>query len=210
MIFPVFWNFLSHNGLINLRIRGKHDTCEHLHYYGSEIQMMAVNAKNKPATLMRRQFCTFRIDNRLYGIDILDVKEINPVPRVVHIYHAPPEVTGFINVRGQIYLLLDLRLMLGCEGSPRNGSEKIILFKTKVGEHFGILVDTIEDMVSVTENEIEQQFEDNHEFSDADDLKGGALAEGVCSLEKELLVVIKAIRLLPMIDRCLDLYMHQQ
>jgi purine-binding chemotaxis protein CheW len=172
--------------------------------------MMAGNAKNKPAALMRRQFCTFRIDNRLYGIDILDVKEINPVPRVVHIYHAPPEVTGLINVRGQIYLLLDLRLMLGCEGSSRNGSEKIILFKSKVGEHFGILVDTIEDMVSVYENEIEQQFEDNYECSDADDLKGDVLAEGVCSLEKELLVIIKANRLLPMIDRCLDLFMCQQ
>ncbi len=171
---------------------------------------MAVNAKNKLVAAIQRQFCTFRIDNRLYGIDILKVKEINPVARAVHIYHAPPEVTGFINVRGQIYLLVDLRLLLGYEVGSRKGSEKIVLFKSKVGEHFGILVDTIEDMVSVNEDEIEQQFEDNHELSDVDDLKGGILVEGVCSLEKELLVVIKANRLLPMIDRCIDLHLHQQ
>ena len=141
------------------------------------------------------------MDTRLYGIDILDVKEINPMLKAVPIYHAPAEVTGFINVRGQIYLLLDLRLILGCEAGTDDGAGKIILFKTTVGEHFGILVDAIEDMVNVDEEDIEQQHEDEHKSSEADSSQSGCIREGVCTLEKELLVIIKANRLLPIIDQ---------
>lgn len=170
---------------------------------------MAVNIEKNVASVSR-QFCTFRIDTRLYGIDIMDVKEINPMLKAVPVHHAPAEITGFINVRGQIFLLLDLRLMLGCEASAGDGSNKIILFKAAVGEHFGILVDSIEDMVTVSEEEIEQQHKNEQEFSDADTARSASLREGVCTLKKELLVILKAKRLLPIIDRCIDRQKHRE
>lgn len=165
---------------------------------------MAVNSEKSLTASISRQYCTFRIDTRLYGIDILDVKEINPMLKAVPIYHAPAEVTGFINVRGQIYLLLDLRLMLGFEANDDDSAGKVILFKTTVGEHFGILVDSIEDMVSVNEEDIEQQHEDDHESGETDSPQSGSIREGVCTLEKELLVIIKANQLLPIIDHSIE------
>ena len=163
---------------------------------------MAKSIHNKAAASIR-QFCSFRIDKRLYGVDILDVKEINPRMEAVPIYHAPPEVTGFINVRGSIYLLLDLRLMLGCEKGADESNGKVILFKSSVGEHFGILVDSIEDMVSIAEKDIEQQHEDEHKSSKDDGHQSSSMREGVCTLEKELLVLIKARQLLSVIDKCI-------
>ena len=140
---------------------------------------MALNIEKKLTAAITRQYCTFRIDTRLYGIDILDVKEINPMLKAVPIYHAPAEVTGFINVRGQIYLLLDLRLMLGCEANADDSAGKVILFKTTVGEHFGILVDAIEDMVSVNEEDIEQQHENEPKLSETDRPQIVSIREGV-------------------------------
>lgn len=165
---------------------------------------MTVDSRCDTVATVTRQFCTFRIDSHLYGVDILDVKEINPVVEPIHIHHAPPEVIGFINIRGQIYLLLDLRLLLGFEPSTTDGASKVILFKSTVGEHFGILVDAIEDILSVNEDEIESQHKEEHKFSDDIRNKTGYLREGVCKLDKELLVLIKAKRLLPIIDQIMN------
>ena len=59
------------------------------------------------------RFCTFRLSDRLYGVNINDVKEINTEISYTPIFHATEEIKGYINIRGQIYLLLDLRKIFG-------------------------------------------------------------------------------------------------
>ena len=61
----------------------------------------------------QRVFCTFRLDGHLYGVDVLDVKEVTTATTATPISHAPDEVMGLVNIRGQIYLALDLRRLLG-------------------------------------------------------------------------------------------------
>ena len=156
-------------------------------------------------TTTNRQFCTFRIDDRLYGIDILDVKEIKTIPDTVPVHHSPSKILGIVNLRGRIYLLLNLCLMLGRERkAPGSEEERIVVLKSSVGEHFAVLVDTIEDVVSVGEESIECC-----NTGEADATSRGAsihtsLCDEVCTLETELLVLIKADRLLSMVDRTLS------
>ncbi len=143
-----------------------------------------------------RQFCTFRISGRLYGVDILDVKEINQNVDFTPIFHAPKEIKGNINIRGQIYLLLDLCLILGFETKAVDEMSRVVLFKSTVGDAFGVLVDSIDDIVAVDEKQIENRRKQDRELPEGAERRGIDIGEGVCKLEDELLVIVNSRSLL--------------
>jgi len=146
--------------------------------------------------MLKRQFCTFWIAERLFGTDILDVKEINPEIDFTPIFHAPSEVRGYVNIRGQIHLILDLRLLLGFEKKMLDEDSRVVLFKPRVGESFGVLVDSIGDVVEVDESRIEdhRKEKDKHSKNKTRDIS--ELWSGVCKLEKGLLVILNSRNLL--------------
>jgi len=151
----------------------------------------------------KRQFCTFIIYNRLFGVDILHVKEINPQVNCVPIFHAPPEVRGYINIRGQIYLILDLQTILGFEpGSIPETTEnqRIILFKSTIDEPFGILVDRISDVVTIEIDKIENRRSESDGSEQAPpnriERRSVDLSEGIAKLDNQLLVILNPHTLL--------------
>ncbi len=107
--------------------------------------------------IVKRQFCTFWLANRLFGVDIIDVKEISQEMTFTPIYHAPKEVEGYVNIRGQIHLVINLRTLLGLERNQLTQNSCVILFKQSVGEPFGVLVDNIGDIVEVSNDQIEER-----------------------------------------------------
>ena len=153
----------------------------------------------KEAETPIRQFCTFRINGRLYGIDIQDVKEVCPEAGFTPIFHAPQAVKGYINIRGRIYLLLDLWRILGLGDKPMDGASRIILLKPEVGENFGILVDTIADIETVAGDQIENRRKQDRELPEGSERRGIDIALGICKMEKELLVILNARNLLGLV-----------
>ena len=154
------------------------------------------------ATDTKQQFCTFGVAGRLYGVDILHVKEINSQTEFTPVFHAPPEVRGYVNIRGQVHLILDLRLLLGFESTEANEASRVVLFKSEVGESFGVLVDSIGDVVEVDVDQIEDR-PDAAQLTQGDSEQVSlhvALIEGVCWLKGELLVVLNATRFLNVIE----------
>ncbi len=139
----------------------------------------------------RRQFCSFRIADHLFGVDILDVREIKDEVSLTIVHHAPREVRGFVNIRGHVYLILDLRLLLGFDSRPVDEMSRVILFKEKVGESFGVLVDHIGDMVEVDENDIENRQPDEA-ISPRITRRRADLIKGICKLRDELLIILNA------------------
>ena len=160
---------------------------------------MQVAQKNEAVESQKRQFCTFRIFGRLYGVDILDVKEINREIDITPIFHAPKEVKGYVNIRGKIYLLLDLRLILGFENKAVDDANRIVLFKPEAGEAFGVLADSIDDIVTIEEKQIENRRKKDQDVSDGTERRSVDIGEGVCRLENELLVILNARNLLKVI-----------
>ena len=141
----------------------------------------------------QQQFCSFRLAGRLYGVDILDVKEINPETVFTPIFHAPEEVRGYVNIRGQINLVLDLRRLLGFDPRPIDQDSRIVLFKPHVGENYGVLVDQVGDVVSVSQDRIEDRRADSQGVPEGRERRNELrAARGVCKLEKELLVILDA------------------
>ena len=147
------------------------------------------------------QMCTFRMANRLFGVNILDVKEVNENTNVTPIYHAPSDICGYINIRGQILLVVNLRETFGFDQGHKMGvgsASKVVVFKHSVDEPFGILVDEVCDVVSVEQSRIvdrranEAVADSVKEFRRAKD----GIVMGVCPLERELLLVLNARHIL--------------
>jgi purine-binding chemotaxis protein CheW len=143
------------------------------------------------------QMCTFRMAHRLFGVNILDVKEVNENTNVTPIYHAPPDICGYINIRGQILLVVNLRETFGFDQGHKGSTTagKVVVFKPTVDEPFGILVDEVCDVVSVEQSHIVDRRA--NEATPSDSIKDFRRAKdgivlGVCPLDRELLLVLNA------------------
>jgi len=157
---------------------------------------MQATKKTKTDNLLLHRFCTFRLSGRLYGVNIEDVKEINTEINFTPIFHAPKEIRGYINIRGQIYLLLDPRTIFGFPDKEIDDTSRVVLFMPHVGEPCGILVDSIEDVVSVNDKMIENRRQNEKSVPEGIDRRAADVGEGVCKLQDELLIILNAERLL--------------
>ena len=150
-----------------------------------------------------RLFCTFRVDGRLYGVDILDVKEVTAETTYTRVAHAPDEVLGLVNIRGHIYLALDLRRLLGVRTAELTGESRLVLFKPSVGSAFGVVVDQISEIRTVKSEDIEAFAKNDHENALAS-VRRVDLIDAVCKLNGELLVVLNPRRFLDVVEQKLS------
>ncbi len=150
-----------------------------------------------------RQFITFEIGSNFFGADIRDIKEINEDFFITPVFHAPEGVEGYVNLRGEIYLIINLRVSLGLE--IPGGTAKhpyILIFKERAGELFGIIVDSIGDVIDVDENQIELYSNASDDVNDNfQKLNKYNLVEGICKLPDRLMIALRATNLLSVLKR---------
>jgi purine-binding chemotaxis protein CheW len=100
-----------------------------------------------------KQYSTFFIGDRLFGIDVMQVQEVtNPLP-VTHIPLAPTFVKGLINLRGQLATTIELRKLFDLKDSPPQNSMNVVCRHD--GVLLSLLVDKIGDVVEVEEENFE-------------------------------------------------------
>ena len=147
-----------------------------------------------------RLFCTFRVNERLFGVDILDVKEVTAETTFTPVAHAPDEVLGLVNIRGHIYLALDLHRLLGLPATVVTGDSRLVLFKPSVGNAFGVVVDAISDVQTVDASRTESFARADHEAAVVSAGRADLL-DCICELDSELLVVLNPRRFLAVIEQ---------
>ncbi len=144
------------------------------------------------------QLCSFWLEGRLFGVDILDVKEIGDNVDITPISHAPASVLGYISIRGQIHLVMDLRHAFRFERSDFSPTPSVILFRASVDEPFGVLVDRVDDVVTIHTNQIEERRRKQRDAVSVDRRRAPPeVSLGVCRLERGLMVVLNARGILP-------------
>ena len=100
-------------------------------------------------------YCSFRIAGNLYGVNIKYVKEINQELNISKVPHAPSSIYGLVNIRGEVYLIFDLRNCFGFPPGSIGEKHRIILFKSVETELAGILVEEMGDAIRVSTSRIE-------------------------------------------------------
>jgi purine-binding chemotaxis protein CheW len=153
-----------------------------------------------------RTYCSFRLQNGLFGIDALAVKEITVLPTLTPIPHSPDAVRGYVNLRGQIVLVLDMNCLLQTGESSIGLETRLVVFRARLGDPFGILVDRIGDIVELSDEQIEKRGTDAFPRKGNGDSPQDALITGVGKLDNELLTLLDAGKLLPQIDAAIVQY----
>ncbi len=101
------------------------------------------------------ELSTFIVGTALCGIDILQIQEINKLMDKTEVPQAPEYVTGILNLRGQIVTIIDLGKKLGLGQTKTSQDSRNIIVSGKGGEHIGLFVKKISDVVTVNPQQIE-------------------------------------------------------
>ena len=171
--------------------------------------MLEENDKNVEAHISDDtiQFCTFRLSGRLFGLNILDVKEVNADKiNFTQVFHANRAIKGYMNLRGQMYLVIDMRPLFSFGETETTVTQdtRVLIFKNEVDENFGILVDKIGDVIPIKEENIVERRKEA-KVVDTDRRTSEQLTLGVSTLEKELMVILNARGILPALFKSKEL-----
>jgi purine-binding chemotaxis protein CheW len=110
---------------------------------------LAQSTLNDAVKTKTRQFATFIVDGRLYGIDVRKVQEVTRPLQVTIMRSAPPCIKGLINLRGQIATAVGLRDLFSLSTDDSAGKMTVVCRVEDV--LLSLLVDKIGDVVEVTE-----------------------------------------------------------
>ncbi|WP_319585565.1 chemotaxis protein CheW [uncultured Desulfobulbus sp.] len=111
---------------------------------------------SEPSQLTKNiiELATFYVGNALCGMDILKVQEINKLMEMTKVPQAPDYMVGILNLRGQIVTIIDLGQKLGL-GNVEISNESRNIIINAPGEHVGLLVTKISDVVMADPDKIE-------------------------------------------------------
>lgn len=135
-----------------------------------------------------QQYCTFYINQQMFGIEVEVVQEIIRSQEVTRVPLAPSLVQGLINLRGQIVTAIDLRSLLSLPFESVERPHMNVIVRGEEGS-FSLLVDRIGDVLELDES-----------MSEAPPITlKGAVSEVInraYKLERELLLSLDVTRLL--------------
>jgi purine-binding chemotaxis protein CheW len=105
------------------------------------------------------KYLTFNLEEEVYAIPILKVKEIIGIMDITEVPGMPEFIKGVINLRGRIIPVLDLRVRLGIAAKEYNKRTCIIVVDLPEGKRsrvMGVIVDTVAEVVNILAAEIEK------------------------------------------------------
>ena len=139
-----------------------------------------------------RQFCTFEIDDHLLGVEVESVQEVIRHQEMTPVPLARPEISGLINLRGQIVTALDLRRRFGMPDRPEGELPMNVVLATDDGA-VSLLVDEIGDVLDVDDDSFERPPDTVSEAA-------RALIAGTYKLDDRLLLVLDTERVVAPLD----------
>jgi len=127
------------------------------------------------------KYVLFKINRNEYGIDIDKIVSIEKVASITRVPSVPNYIKGIINLRGDIIPVIDLRVPFEIEESEDTDDTRIIVMKTEYGD-VGFKVDSVSEVVTLTENEIEDVGNINEDLKMEYILGIGKIGESVITL----------------------------
>ena len=104
------------------------------------------------------QLVTFQLGDELYGVNIMDVKEIVRLQNVRVIPNAPYYVEGIINLRGEIIPIIDLhkRFRIQTVEKEEMDFEGGFIIINIDGNKIGIIIDKVARVVVVKAEDVKE------------------------------------------------------
>ncbi|HIV16167.1 MAG TPA: chemotaxis protein CheW [Candidatus Avisuccinivibrio pullicola] len=144
------------------------------------------NEAGKGEVMVR--WVTFQLDREIYGVNVMQVREVLRYSDIAPVPGAPAYVLGIINLRGNVVTVIDTRMRFGLPSAEITDNTRIMIIESEK-QVIGILVDSVAEVVDL-------------DTADIDDTPNVGTEEsakficGVCNRNNELLILIDLNKLL--------------
>lgn len=117
---------------------------------------MESQTKDKLGQIER--YIEFNLGTERYAVTLLQVLEVISIPQTTPVPNSPPYTLGVMNLRGKIISIIDIRKKLNIPPLEKNDEVAVIIIN--LGEtNIGIIVDSINRVLSVNESELDNAVE---------------------------------------------------
>jgi len=133
------------------------------------------------------QVVVFALGEIEFGIDIVQVREIDRLVPVTHVPHVPSFIEGVINLRGQLVPVIDLRARLGLRAKQRTRAARIIVAEIE-NRCMGMIVDRVCEVARIPLDRID----------DSERVLSGLAAEygGLARIDERVVILLAVRKLL--------------
>lgn len=134
------------------------------------------------------QWVTFRLEDEIYGINVMQVQEVLRMTDIAPVPGAPGFVLGIINLRGNVVTIIDLRRRIKLPPTVPTEHTRILIVETH-GLAIGLMVDSIAEVVNL-------QREDVDSAPSAGNDESKRYIQGVYSTDEELIILLELDKLI--------------
>ena len=109
----------------------------------------------KDKSVEERQYVIFNLNKEFYGIDIIHINTIIMMPEITAVPLAPDYLKGIISLRGHIIPVIDMHTRMNYGPENITKDTRIIVINLESGEQVGIIVDSVKEVMVISDKEIE-------------------------------------------------------
>lgn len=100
------------------------------------------------------QLVSFKLGSEEFGVDILDVQEINRMTEITKVPQVAEFVEGVINLRGRVTPIVDLRKRINMEVKDYDKDTRIVVVNIKENT-LGLIVDSVLEVLRIPVSSVE-------------------------------------------------------
>lgn len=136
------------------------------------------------------QWVTFRLDQEIYGVNVMQVQEVLRLTDIAPVPGAPDYVLGIINLRGNVVTVLDARKRFNLNAREPDDATRIVIIEVN-SQVIGMLVDSVAEVINLRSSQIEAS-----PNLGKDEGEHSKYIQGVFSRENDILILIDLNKLL--------------
>lgn len=134
------------------------------------------------------QFVVFSLGKEEYGVEINFVQEIVRIPeQTTKLPNMPSYIEGMVNLRGQVFPVIDLKKRFGLEQTERGIDSRLLVLDLD-GMLLGTIVDDVSEVLKIDDQSIEQL---NSQIASI----GGNSVKGIGKIDDRLILLLDAMKL---------------
>jgi len=132
------------------------------------------------------QMVTFNLGQEEFGVNILQVQEINRMVEITRVPQTERYVEGIINLRGKVIPIIDLRKKFGMPEKEYNNHTRIVVVDV-ANETIGLVVDGVSEVLRVPAGSLEDA---PRLISGESSRSGAEYIKAIVKLEDRLLIYL--------------------
>ncbi len=134
------------------------------------------------------RWVTFTLAEEVYGIDVMQIREVLRCPEISPVPGSPSYVLGIINLRGNVVAIIDTRSRFGLASHEVDDNSRIIILEAK-DYMVGFMVDSVREVAELRSSGVEPA-------PDTGSHDSAQYISGLYNREDGLLILIDANKLL--------------